>query len=196
MTSRKQGVDIHEAIRSRRSIFDFKPDPVPTELLEKALGFSVWAPNHLLTEPWRFTLLGEQSRRLFAEKYGEVQVRKAPPGADDSLRALLRKSGVEKFLAKPTVVVVSCLQQGEEQRRREDYAATCCAVQNVFLAAWADGIGMQWSTNALTMEPWTYEYLGIDPDQEYIMGFLYVGYPAEIPTRDRKPIGEVLRRMP
>ena len=55
---------------------------------------------------------------------------------------------------------------------------------------------MQWSTNLLTMDPWTYEYLGIDPEQEYIMGFLYVGYPAEVPTRERKPLPECLRRTP
>jgi nitroreductase len=187
---------VHEAIQSRRSIFHFKPGPVPDELLEKILSFGVWAPNHLLTEPWRFTALGEAARQTLAQRYGEVQVKKALVDADDKLRELLRAAGVKKFLSKPTIVVVSCLQEGDEQQRREDYAATCCAVQNIQLAAWAEGIGMQWSTGAITQDPLTYEQLGIDPEQEYIIGFLYVGYPAEIPTVRRKPLSEVLRRVP
>jgi nitroreductase len=69
-------------------------------------------------------------------------------------------------------------------------------VQNIQLAAWAEGIGMQWSTNALTKDPATYELLGIDRDREYIIGFLYIGYPDEMPTRQRKPLSEVLRRVP
>src|SRR5437016_14258661 len=111
-------MNVHDAIRTRRSIFDFKPDPVPEALMEKLLSFGIWAPNHLMTAPWRFTLLGDETHRLFAEKYGEVQKRKAPPGADDPLLELLRKSGVKKFLAKPAGVEISCRQEGGERRGR------------------------------------------------------------------------------
>jgi nitroreductase len=187
---------VHEAIRSRRSIFQFKPGPVPDELLEKILGFGVWAPNHLLTEPWRFTVLGEETHRLLAARYGELQVQKAPLDADAKLRELLRTSGIKKFLAKPTIVVVSYQQEGDEQRKLEDFAATCCAVQNIQLAGWAEGIGMQLSTNALIFDPRTYETLGIDATRETILGFLYMGTPDENPTRDRKPLSEVFRRTP
>ncbi|HLB75624.1 MAG TPA: nitroreductase, partial [Candidatus Dormibacteraeota bacterium] len=65
---------------------------------------------------------------------------------------------------------------------------------NIQLAAWAEGVGMQLSTNALIHDPQTYTLLGIDPEQEGIMAFLYMGYPAEIPTRQRRPLAEVLRR--
>jgi nitroreductase len=187
---------VHEAIRSRRSIFQFRPEPVPIDVLERLLAFGVWAPNHLLTEPWRFTLLGEETRGVLAARYGERQAEKAPADADDELRERLRAAGRAKFLSKPAVVVVSCLQEGDGQRRREDYAATCCAIQNIQLAAWAEGIGMQWSTNVLTLDPETYTLLGIDAEREYILSFLYVGYPAETPTRQRTPLHEVLRRTP
>jgi nitroreductase len=187
---------VHDAIRTRRSIFQFKPGAIPDDLLEKILGFGVWAPNHLLTEPWRFTVLGEATHRLLAERYGELQVQKAPPDADAKLRELLRTSGIAKFLAKPTIVVVSCLQQGDEQRKLEDFAATCCAIQNIQLAGWAEGIGMQLSTNALIFDPRTYETLGIDRAQETIIGFLYMGTPDESPTRGRKALSGVMRRTP
>jgi nitroreductase len=187
-------MDVEEAIRTRRSIFDFRPEPVPPEKLEHLLGFGIWAPNHHLTEPWRFTILGEEVRQTLSERYGELQVTKAPADASSEIRERLRAAGRTKFLSKPAIVVVSCLQQGDEQRRREDYAATYCAVQNIQLASWAEGVGMQISTNALIHAPETYTLLGIDPEQEEILSFLYIGYPAEILTRQRRPLSEVVRR--
>lgn len=187
---------VHEAIKSRRSIFRFRPEPVPAELLERIIAFGVWAPNHHLTEPWRFTALGEETRQRLARRYGELQLRKAPPDAPPQVRAQVQSGGEAKFLSKPTMVVVSCVQQGDEERRREDFAATCCAVQNVQLAAWAEGIGMQWSTNPLIRDPLTYELLAINPEQEQIIGFLYAGYAAETPTQQRRPLSEVLKWAP
>jgi nitroreductase len=187
---------VHEAIRSRRSIFQFRPEPVPPELLERIIGFGVWAPNHHLTEPWRFSALGEQTRQRLAKRYGELQLRKAAPDCSPEVRAQVQAGGEAKFLSKPTMVVVSCLQQGDEERRREDFAATCCAVQNVLLAAWAEGIGMQWSTNPLIRDPLTHELLDIDPEQEQILGFLYAGYPAETPIQKRRPLSDVLKWTP
>jgi nitroreductase len=187
---------VHEAIRSRRSIFKFRPEPVPAELLERIIGFGVWAPNHHLTEPWRFTALGDETRQRLARRYGELQIRKAPPGASPEVRAQVQAGGEAKFLSKPTMVVVSCRQEGDEERRREDFAATCCAVQNIQLAAWAEGVGMQWSTNPLIRDSLTYELLGIDPEQEQIIGFLYLGYAAETPTQQRRPLSDVPKWSP
>lgn len=183
-----------EAIQSRRTIFEFKPDPVPNDRLEALIAAGIWAPNHHLTEPWRFTVLGTQTKQLLAQIYAELRLeKKAPRDADAGQLARLRTKAVEKFLAKPTIVVVSCLQQGDEQRKREDYAATCCAIQNIQLAAWAEGIGMQWSTGPVIADPRTYELLGIDPTQEEIIALLYVGYPAEVPEPRRQPLSAVLR---
>jgi nitroreductase len=186
-------MNVEEAIRSRRSIFHFRAEPVPAETLDRLLEFGIWAPNHHLTEPWRFTVLGESVRQTLAERYGDLQVKKAPADIASEIRERLCAAGVAKFLSKPSIVVVSCLQQGDEQRRREDYAAAYCAVQNVQLAAWAEGVGMQISTNALIHDPETYTLLGIDPEQEQILSFLYAGYPAEIPTQHRRPLADVVR---
>ena len=78
------------------------------------------------------------------------------------------------------MVAVSCVQDGDEIQNREDYAAACCAMQNVALAAWSEGIGMQWSTGPITLEDETYELLGVDREKEYIIGFFYTGYPEEV----------------
>ena len=185
-----------EAILSRRTIFQFKPAPVPKAVLEKALSFGVWAPNHLLTEPWRFVVIGEQTKRKLAERYRQIQMDRTPAHVDAENRAKIGEAGFQKFMSKPAVLAVACLQEGDEQRRREDYAAACCAMQNVQLAAWDMGIGMQWSTHPVTMEKATHELLGLDPAREVIIGFYYAGYPDEVPKPKRKPFSEVIHWTP
>ncbi len=70
-------------------------------------------------------------------------------------------------------------------------------VQNIQLAAWAEGLGMQWNTGKQTQQTQTYDLLGIDPAAEEIAGFLYFGYPAIVPPPvTRKQLSEVMRRLP
>ena len=66
-------------------------------------------------------------------------------------------------------------------------------MQNIALAAWADGVGMQWTTGPITLEAETYKLLGIDQTSECIIGFYYMGYPEEILPARRKALGEVLK---
>ena len=186
-------MELQEALVSRRTVFRFKPEPVPRDVLEKVFSYGIWAPNHHRTEPWRFVVLGKETKETLGRRYGEIQMGKAPDHVDDENRATLVERGYAKFMSKPTIVAVSCLQDGDEQTQREDYAATCCAMQNVQLAAWEAGIGMQWSTGPISLEEPTYQLLGIDSAKEYIIGFFYMGYPEEIPECGRKPIDEVMR---
>lgn len=186
-------MEVLEAITSRRSVFKFKPEPVPNDLIERIFSYGVWAPNHHLTEPWRFIVLGKQTKKTLAKRYSEIQAAKASEGADDAARQVLADAGYKKFHSKPTIVAVSCLQDGDDVQNREDYAAACCAMQNVALAAWAEGIGMQWSTGSISLEDATYELLGVDKDKEYIIGFFYTGYPEEVLDGRRKPLDEVIR---
>ncbi len=184
---------VTEAIQFRRTIFQFKPDFVAKDVIERVLSFGIWAPNHHLTEPWRFTVVGEQTKLELAKRYQEIQMEKAAAHVDQENREKIGAAGFKKLMGKPTIVAVSCVQEGDEQRRREDYAATCCAMLNIQLAAWEEGVGMQWSTGTLTHEEATYRRLRIDPKKEYIVGFLYVGYPAEVPSPKRKSLSEVTR---
>jgi nitroreductase len=169
---------------------------VPDPALEKILAAGIWAPNHHLTEPWRFIVLGPETRERLAARYAEWRMEKAPAEAVER-RARIYEESLRKFLAIPTIVVVAALQEGDEQRRREDYAAVCCAIQNVQLAAWAEGVGVKWSTSAVIRDPVAYELLDLAPERFSIIALLYVGYPAEIPTRERKlPLDVAIRRTP
>ncbi len=184
-------MEINEAIATRRSIKKFKPEPVPADALDRALSAGLWAPNHHLTQPWRFTVLGPQSHHALAAANADIQLETA--GGDAASRA----SAESRFLSKPRIVVVTYRLAADAEGRREDFAATCCAIQNIQLAAWGMGLGMQWSSNNMTRHPRTYKLLGIDPAAEEIAAFLYFGYPAEIPApRPRKGLDEVRRSLP
>lgn len=178
-------MELSVAIASRRTIKDFKPDPVPGELLDRALAAGLWAQNHKLTEPWRFTVLGPETHRRLAAAFAESQ----------SLAA--RADAERKILTKPAVVAVSQRLAGDDTQRREDYGAVACAVQNIQLAAWADGLGMQWSSGKIIRLEAVYGLLGIDRQSEEIVGLLFFGYPARVPEAARRsPLAEVSRRLP
>lgn len=189
-------MDLWDAILTRRSIKDFTADPVPAGAVERALSAGVWAPNHRLTQPWRFTVLGPQAQQALAAAAAEDQAQTWPAG-DDAGREKAQAGAAQKILSRPVIVVVTYRLSPDQQQRREDFAATCCAIQNIQLAAWADGLGALWSTNRMTRHPATYSLLGVDAGEEEIAGFLYLGYPAGVPApRLRKPLSEVMRRLP
>jgi len=164
-------MNVNDAILTRRTIKEFKPQPVPTDLLDRALTAGTLVQNHRMTEPWRFYILGPQTHAALAAIDG-------------------------KLATKPAIVAVTCALQGDAFQRKEDYAAVACAVQNIQLAAWAEGVGMQWSTGRTAMAPETAQLLGIDAQVEEMVGLLFFGYPSVVPpSAQRKPLAEVARRL-
>ncbi len=185
-------MELFEALFGRRTIKDFKPDAVPADVLARVLTTGLWAQNHQLTQPWRFAVLGAQTHRRLAEGFAQEQATLA--GAEgDSVRAKAR----EKILSKPCTVAVSQRLEGPAGQRREDYAAIACAIQNIQLAAWAEGVGMQWSSGKIIRSPQTYALLAIHPGEEEIVGLLFFGYPASVPpAAPRRPLADVSRHLP
>ena len=81
--------------------------------------------------------------------------------------------------------------------QRQKYGAISCAIQNIQLAAWAEGLGMQWSSGKIIELPQTYAVAGIAAERETIVGLLFFGYPASVPAaQPRKPLTAVSRRLP
>jgi nitroreductase len=187
-------MDIDQAILTRRTITRFLPKIVEPEKLDEILSAGLWAQNHRLTQPWRFVILGAETHQKLSSLFGRLQANFLPPEAGDAERSAVVEAARRKLMARPKIVVASSLLRGDAQQRKEDYAATACAIQNIQLSAWAKGVGMQWSTGPGTRNPATYELLGCDPLAEEIVGFLFFGYPAEIPpVPNRKPLAEVRR---
>ena len=92
-----------EAIRSRRSIDLFEPDPPGTERLLEAIDLARWAPNHRLTEPWRFIVLSGDARNGLGEAMGAAAAAKA---ADPEAGERARAKAVGKPLRAPYVIAV------------------------------------------------------------------------------------------
>ena len=188
-------MELQEAILTRRSIKNFAPAPVPADALERALSAGRWAQNHHLTQPWRFIVLGAQTQCALAALSAEELLKMLPAG--DPARDKVRAGAEQKFLSKPQIVVVTYRLDPDALLRVEDYAATCCAIQIIQLAAWGEGLGMQWSSNRMTRHPASYELFQINPTEEEIVAFLYFGYPASVPAAGpRKPLSDLLRRLP
>lgn len=181
-------MNLVEAIRGRRTIGSFRLDPPPQDIIVRAVALACWAPNHKKTEPWRFTLLGpETAARIIELNASLVAAASGPETAETKRR---------QWSAVPGWLAVTCLTSDDPLRQEEDYAAVCCAIQNLSLALWAAGIGVKWSTGAVTRHPEYLPLLGIDPDRQRSVGLLWYGYPATIPEQNRKPLADVLRELP
>ena len=192
MADSRQGLKPEEPpgrrlVRERRTVALFKPEAPPRELLLSAVDAARWAPNHHLTEPWRFFLLGTATVGAMIEIAGELTLAKRGAGAAKKRRQLME--------AVPHWMAVTCRRTEDAFREREDYGACCCAIQNFMLCLWEGGVACKWSTGAVTRDERFYELLGVSPDDEMVVGLFSIGYPRIIPEQKRRPVGEILTEL-
>lgn len=177
-----------ELIRSRRTIHDFRPEPPPPDLILRGLELARWAPNHRLTEPWRFYLLGPETAEAIARLNAERVSRDQGTAAG--------QAKLDRWRTIPGWLVVTCERSDNPLRAQEDYAACCCAMQNFSLYLWSQGIGVKWTTGGVIREPAFYDLIWVDPALETVVGLFWYGYPTEVPQTVRKPLDESLVRLP
>ncbi|MEM1350189.1 MAG: nitroreductase [Myxococcota bacterium] len=182
-------MDAHDALRSRRTIHFYTDAPVDEAIVQRALECALRAPNHKLTNPWRFTLVGTETRAQITEV--GLQIKRDKGASEDKLQ----RSRV-KLSTPPVLLVVSQVRDDDAFRNREDYAATACAIQNLMVSLWSDGVGSKWSTGGITRAPQTYALTNIDPAAEEIVGFVWAGYPEQTPDPPRAPLQDMLRHVP
>ncbi len=161
-----------EAIHTRQSIGQVKPDPVPRELIEKILAAAVQAPNHYKVRPWRFVVMTGTGR----EKLGEAMAQSARASRPDATEDELQKDRI-KPLRAPVVIAVAVDKPGLTKAKEiENVCAAAAAVQNMLLAAHALGLAAMWRTGPSATDPAIKRFFGWEPDQ-HLIGFVYVGYP-------------------
>src|SRR5262249_48797996 len=100
-------MDVFEAIRGRRTVKAFRDEPVPREQLDELFKLARWAPNHKLTQPWRFRVLGEASLRALKEAAAAQAVAGAPEGSDAEKIGAIAAAKLDRA---PTLVVVSSVR--------------------------------------------------------------------------------------
>lgn len=180
---------IEEVIRGRRTIHNFTTEVPPFEEIEKAIELASWAPNHRHTEPWQFHHLGPESASAVVDLNARLVAEKKGPAAGEAKRE--RWSTIPGWL-----VVTSALSPDDSELEKEDYAACCCAIQNLSLYLWSVGIGMKWTTGAVTRHPEFYRLLDVDSAERQTVGVLWYGYAANVAQQKRQPVGEILTRLP
>lgn len=175
---------VSKVIHDRRTISFFKAELPPRELILNAVEAARWAPNHHLTEPWRFYLLSEQCKQTIVDLNAEMVASSKGREAGEAKR--------KRWSMIPGWLVMTCTRSENELRAREDYAACCCAIYAMSLYLWPHGVGVKWTTGEVTRDARFYEAIWTDPDAESVVGLIWYGYPVEVPVAARKPVSEIV----
>jgi nitroreductase len=166
-------MELEEAIRSRRTHKAYGSEPVDRGTLEELFELARWAPNHNLTNPWRFRVLG--------------------PGALTRLKEAAGPEAAAKLDRAPTLVAVSVTQTGEDPvRDEEDLIAASLAGYIVLLAAHGRGLAGYWRTPGVLRTDRGRAALGVG-DGERLIGLLHLGPPRqEREPPERAATGDVV----
>jgi nitroreductase len=181
-------LEVTQAIQSRRSVGRVKQDPVPRELVEKILENAVHAPNHKITEPWRFHVFTGKGRGELARARAELaRILAETEGEEEELAAGRISRERKKAFRAPVVIAVISRGGRDEVETLENYAACAAAVQNMQLTAHALGLATIWRTGLQAYHPYMREFFGLEAGDK-IVAYLYLGYPdMEERPRRREP---------
>ena len=169
-------MELEEAIRTRRTHKAYAPEPVDRATLDELFELARWAPNHNLTNPWRFRIVGPEALARLKEAAG-------PEGAAKLDRA-------------PTLVVVSVVQTGDEVQDEEDVCAAACAAYIVLLAAHGRALAGYWRTPAVLGTSEGRAAVGV-PDGERVLGLLHLGRPRQVrEPPERAPTDQYVTYLP
>jgi nitroreductase len=170
-----------ELITGRRSNLRIDPGaPVDPGLIRQLCEAAIWAPNHKLTEPWRFAVLTGPARAALGRIGAEAL---AAEGRTDATR--LEKAAA-KYQRAPVVLAVGCVGDPDPVRFTENRDAVAAGVQNMLLAATAAGLASFWATGLTARLPGTRRLCGFEADTE-IVALIYLGWPvAEPPPPARR----------
>lgn len=170
-------MELEQAIRTRRTHKAYASDPVEPEVLDELFELASWAPNHNLTNPWRFRVVGPEALRRLKEAAG-------PEAATKLDRA-------------PTLVVASTVQCGEDPvLDEEDLAAAAVATYIVLLGAHARGLAGYWRTPAVLRTPEGRAAAGVG-EGERVLGLIHLGHPRQVrEPPPRAPSDEYVTYLP
>jgi nitroreductase len=169
-------MDVEAAIRSRRTHKAFRPDPVPKGVLGELFDLARWAPNHNLTNPWRFRVVGPESL--------------------DALKLAAGPEAAAKLDRAPTLVVASQVRSDDAIQDEEDLCAVAAAISYVLLGAHARGLAGYWRTPAVLRSKEGRDAVGV-PAGERVLGLIHLGPPRqEKEPPGRLPPGDYVTFLP
>ena len=186
--------DIQEVLTSRRTVYRYKSEEVPTQVLESAFEAASNAPCHKNTHPWKFYVMGKESRESIIPEVERLAKEKSR--GEEDMESGISKA-IEKITSPPLLICVTSARSPLDPfREEEDYAATTCAIHNMILSLWDNGVGSQWSTGAITRSDVAYSAIEASRKEERIVGFIKAGYPERIPSISKKAVEEIRTYLP
>ena len=179
---------IHKVMRSRRDIRSFLPSPIPDEVLLRILEMAHLAPSVGFMQPWNFVLISSvEIRQQVKALFDQINACELARIEDPAKKELYPRLKLEGILEAPLNIAVTCDSRrdapfvlGRAPMPQTHLFSTCLAVQNLWLAARAEGVGVGWVSilDKLAVE----QLLGL-PEGVDLVAYLCVGYPTEFRPR-------------
>jgi len=181
----------NDLIKSRRSVFQqqYSGERVDDNIVQQMLENANWAPNHKMTEPWRFIVYTGNGIHQLAE--AQAALYKKVTTEDGTYREDRYQSLLTKPLLSSHIVAVGMRRDEKKSVPEiEEIGAVYCAVQNIYLTATAYGIGCYLSSGGITYFDEARELFGLRADDR-LLGFLHIGIPTgPLPEGKRRPVSE------
>lgn len=158
--------EILDVLSDASMVLKFSQEDVPDDIVARAMQCQFWAPGHKLKGSWRFVQLGPQSR-LAAARLCAGQA---------AAKAEVRYKALRHI---PGCLVVVCKAFYETAARVDkEVQRTLIAVHNLAIGLTAQGLGVKWVTGATTENYELWELIGLEPNEEVVVGLLWYGWPA------------------
>lgn len=169
-------MNIHDAIKTRRTIPLVSDQAVPANLIEQIIEAGTYAPNHHKTEPWRFYVLQGDGRMKLGRVLREITISQQEDPLSESSIVKIERS--ERNPLRAPVIIAVGVEPSEKENviMKEEYATVSTSVQNMLLTAHALGLGAIWRTGAICYHPKVSDFFGLSTKGE-IVAFIYLGYP-------------------
>lgn len=179
---------LYDIINARRDVRnEFRPDPIDPDALRRVLAAAHAAPSVGFMQPWDFLLIRDAAQRAEIHAAFESANAEAEEMFEGDRKALYRSLKLEGILTAPLNICVTCdrtrggkVVLGRTHNRDMDLYSTVCAVQNLWLAARAEGIGIGWVS---IFRPEDLRALLGIPEHVEIVAYLCAGYVDDLYTR-------------
>jgi nitroreductase len=165
-------MELLEAIMTRRTIGKSTGE-IPRETIAELIEAAVWAPNHKMTQPWRFSVVSGDAREQLGRVWAQAAVSSVPLEQRETFLA----GETKKLSRAPYVIVVSLRTDDNAIVAEEDLTATAAAVQNLLLAAHAKGLAAAWKSGKICYSGEVKRFLDLDPSDR-IIALVYLGAVA------------------
>ncbi|HVA79915.1 MAG TPA: uroporphyrinogen-III C-methyltransferase [Candidatus Binataceae bacterium] len=191
---------VYEAITRRRDIRSFRSDPVPPDTLARILTAAHRAGSVGFSQPWNFIIIDDIEVRKTIRRHVETERLRAATAFPPERREKYLAFKLEGILDAPLNICVTCDRKrfgpavlGRNTMHDADLYSTCAAIQNLWLAARAEGIGVGWVS--LLQPDALRDMLGI-PSDVVVVGYLCLGFPEEFPKLPMLETAGWLPRLP